>query len=120
VSLAVMAAALGAHAASEPERSLKAEVLFRLANPCPATGESYGECRGYVIDRVVPLVCGGAEDAANMQWQTIAQAKAKDKWERIGCRPGRKLFTPVSGAETEAFPLTESPPALERSPLPGK
>jgi hypothetical protein len=33
---------------------------------------------GYVIDQVVPLACGGAEPS-NMQWQTVAPAKAKDK-----------------------------------------
>ena len=41
---------------------------------------------GYVIDHIVPLACGGADDSSNMQWQTIAEAKAKDKTERIGCR----------------------------------
>lgn len=40
---------------------------------------------GYVIDHIVPLACGGADAPSNMQWQTIAQAKAKDKVERQGC-----------------------------------
>ena len=40
---------------------------------------------GYVIDHVKPLECGGADDPANMQWQTIADGKAKDKTER-SCR----------------------------------
>jgi hypothetical protein len=38
-----------------------------------------------VIDHVKPLACGGADTPANMQWQTRAEAKAKDRWERIGC-----------------------------------
>jgi hypothetical protein len=41
---------------------------------------------GYIIDHIVPLACGGADDPSNMQWQTIAQARSKDKTERIGCR----------------------------------
>jgi hypothetical protein len=41
---------------------------------------------GYVIDHIRPLACGGADAPSNMQWQPIAEAKAKDKWERAGCR----------------------------------
>jgi hypothetical protein len=104
-------------AAAEPQRSLKAEVLFRLAHPCPATGQSQGECAGYVIDRIIPLICGGTEEPANMQWQTIAEAKEKDKWERIGCRPGRKLFVPQAAMPTEVYPLSEAPALIEATPL---
>ena len=42
--------------------------------------------KGYVVDHIVPLACGGADEPSNMQWQTAAQAKAKDKVERVGCR----------------------------------
>lgn len=41
---------------------------------------------GYVIDHIKPLACGGADAPSNMQWQTIAAGKAKDKTERVGCR----------------------------------
>lgn len=36
---------------------------------------------GYVVDHVTPLKRGGSDDPSNMQWQTIQDAKAKDKWE---------------------------------------
>jgi hypothetical protein len=38
-----------------------------------------------VIDHIVPLACGGTDDTSNMQWQTVAAGKAKDKIERKGC-----------------------------------
>lgn len=37
---------------------------------------------GYVIDHIKPLSKGGCDCPENMQWQTIAAAKEKDKWER--------------------------------------
>ena len=36
---------------------------------------------GYVVDHIIPLKRGGADSPSNMQWQTIEEAKAKDKWE---------------------------------------
>jgi hypothetical protein len=42
--------------------------------------------KGYVIDHINPLACGGADDPSNMQWQTIADGKTKDKGERKGCK----------------------------------
>jgi len=36
---------------------------------------------GYVVDHIVPLKKGGADAPYNMQWQTKAEAKAKDRWE---------------------------------------
>lgn len=105
-------------AASLDSRSFRAEVFFRLANPCPSTGQTNGACAGYVIDRVIPIVCGGAEDPSNMQWQTIAQAREKDRWERIGCRPGRKLVAPPAPVVTEAFPLEDAGTPAQVAPLP--
>lgn len=62
-------------------RSSHAKTTFRKANPCPATGRSAGACPGYVIDHVVPLKRGGPDHFANMQWQTRAAAREKDRYE---------------------------------------
>ena len=68
------------------KRSQSAKVEFKLEHPCPASGARKGPCKGYVIDHINPLACGGADAAVNMQWQTIIDGKAKDKWERRNCR----------------------------------
>ncbi|HEY1871493.1 MAG TPA: HNH endonuclease signature motif containing protein [Chitinophagaceae bacterium] len=44
------------------------------------TGYPHGR-PGYVIDHIKPLKEGGCDCPSNMQWQTKAEAKAKDKWE---------------------------------------
>lgn len=64
------------------KRSKAAINAFKRQQPCPATGSSSGRCPGYVIDHVNPLECGGADAPSNMQWQTVAEGKAKDKTER--------------------------------------
>ncbi len=63
------------------ERSTKAKDKFKKTHPCPSTGKTSGACPGYVIDHIKPLKKGGADSPSNMQWQTKAGAKAKDKWE---------------------------------------
>jgi len=68
------------------KRSASAKREFEAMRPCPATGRASGPCPGYVIDHVMALACGGIDAPSNMQWQTKEQAKAKDKWERKGCR----------------------------------
>src|SRR5262245_25070193 len=68
-------------AQGEIERSAKAKSEFKKAQPCPSTGKASGSCPGYVIDHVVPLKRGGADGPSNMQWQTIEEAKRKDRWE---------------------------------------
>ena len=86
--LAILVAACTVPAfAGEIHRSTKAINDFKRTHPCPATGvASTKSCKGYVIDHVKPLACGGADAPSNMQWQTIAEGKAKDKWERKGCQ----------------------------------
>jgi hypothetical protein len=40
-----------------------------------------GACKGHVIDHIMPLKRGGADNAENMQWQSKVEAAAKDRRE---------------------------------------
>lgn len=61
---------------------------FQKLHPCPSTGLTYGECPGYVMDHIKPLcLTGKAGDVEeNIQWQTVKDAKAKDRKEKADCR----------------------------------
>jgi hypothetical protein len=83
IGLAILIAVSGADARTH--RSAKAKVIFAYYHPCPSTNIAEPHCPGYVIDHVKPLACGGEDAPSNMQWQTIADGKAKDKWERKTC-----------------------------------
>jgi len=50
---------------------LLATVEFKQEHPCPASGARKGPCKGYVIDHVKPLACGGADAPS-----TVTQASA--------------------------------------------
>jgi len=63
------------------KRSPEAKAEFKRENPCPANGRTSGPCPGYVIDHIKPLKRGGKDESANMQWQTIDDAKLKDRWK---------------------------------------
>jgi hypothetical protein len=41
---------------------------------------------GYVVAYRKPLACGGTDDISNLLWLTVAEAKAKEKTERKGCK----------------------------------
>lgn len=84
IGLHITLICVAAHAA--PLRNHAAKAAFQRANHCPITNLPRGACKGYVIDHIKPLACGGADAPHNMQWQTKAEAKAKDKWERKECR----------------------------------
>ena len=85
LAILVLCLALVPAADARQKRSQSAKVEFKHKHPCPATGRRKGPCKGYVIDHVKPLACGGPDAAENMQWQTIAEGKAKDRWERNAC-----------------------------------
>lgn len=69
------------NAAGKIARSPHARTEFKKSHPCPSTGRTHGSCPGYVVDHVKPLKRGGADRPSNMQWQTNAAAKEKDKRE---------------------------------------
>ena len=81
-----LAAAIAAPVSAKTHRSTSAKHEFQRQHPCPATGQAKGKCPGYVIDHVTPLCAGGPDAPANMQWQTLADSKAKDVEERRYCR----------------------------------
>ena len=66
-------------------RSYSVKHEFQRQHPCPSTGRPTGACPGYIKDHIRALDCGGPDAISNMQWQTVAEAKAKDRWERKGC-----------------------------------
>ena len=66
--------------AASDSNSAARRAFIRL-HPCPATGATTGACPGYVVDHIVPLKDGGPDLPANMQWQSVDEAKAKDRIE---------------------------------------
>jgi hypothetical protein len=63
------------------KRSSAARRQFQRAQPCPSTGSTRGACPSYVADHIIPLKHGGPDTPENMQWQTSADAHAKDRAE---------------------------------------
>jgi len=57
---------------------------LRRQNPCPATGNVTGACPGYVTDHQ-GFERGGPDVPSNMQWQTIAAARAKGPVKQSEC-----------------------------------
>lgn len=74
-------------AGAQQQRSYREKAEFMKHHPCPLTSKLKvrNGCKGYVIDHIDPLVCGGEDKAYNMQWQTIEESKLKDKWVRKNC-----------------------------------
>lgn len=63
------------------ERSRTERRRFMRTHPCPSTGKTVGACPGYVVDHIIPLQCCGPDKASNMQWQSVAEGKKKDRAE---------------------------------------
>lgn len=85
-AIAALALCVAAQACADVGRSRAQRNAFQRAVPCPATDSTRGPCPGYVVDHIVPLCAGGADSPGNMQWQTVADAKAKDRLEAKECR----------------------------------
>ncbi len=73
--------ATSSHSHGHAKRSETERHAFMHTHPCPSTVKTSGACPGYVVDHITPLKRGGADLPSNMQWQTVQQGKAKDKWE---------------------------------------
>lgn len=84
-SSCLSATALLNFASAGEHRSRAVTREFQREHPCPSTGQTTGACPGYWRDHVVPLACGGPDAISNMQWQTVRDARAKDRWERKAC-----------------------------------
>ncbi len=85
VLLIAFLAFIGPAADAGKQRNHAARAEFVRGNPCPSTGKPRGACPGWVVDHVIALACGGEDHPSNMQWQTVDEARRKDKWERKGC-----------------------------------
>jgi len=85
------------------QRSQAAKSAFKHEHPCPANGNNKGSCPGYVIDHIVALACGGADAPDNMQWQTVADSKTKDKTERKNCKTEENTDDWITASSTTGY-----------------
>ena len=86
IILTLLIVALTATPAYSKEfRSTSARADFMRDHPCPSTGKAEGSCPGYIVDHIKAVHCGGSDSPGNMQWQTVQQAREKDRWE-LNCQ----------------------------------
>ena len=67
-------------------RSSAVRAEFVRSNPCPATGKPRGPCPGWEVDHRHALVCGGPDEAGNLQWLTVEEHRVKTRREVRECR----------------------------------
>src|ERR1051326_4391526 len=89
-ALAVTLGGMALPADGKTQRDPHQRAAFMQQHPCPSTGKKRGACPGYVVDHIKPLCAGGKDHPSNMQWQTVADAKVKDRAEREQCRSYKK------------------------------
>src|ERR1700746_1466908 len=80
IIVAVIAALISAPLSAREHRSREVTWEFQRKHPCPSNGKTSGACPGYRKDHIKALACGGPDTLSNIQWQTIAAARAKDRW----------------------------------------
>src|SRR5207248_11074456 len=83
IALAI-AVACGPLSAKE-HRSREVTREFQREHPVLQRGSQAALVLVTARDHVLPLACGGPDAVSNMQWQTVAAAKAKDRWEVRAC-----------------------------------
>ncbi|SRR5712691_10370232 len=84
---AVLALVMAApFASARTHRDPAQRAAFMKQYPYPSRGKIKGRCPGYVVDHIKPLCAGGPDAPSNMQWQTVEQAKNKDRLERERCK----------------------------------
>jgi len=66
------------------KRSATVKKHFKQQTICPTTGTYTQKCNGYVVDHIIPLKCRGKDAIENLQYQTIAEGKKKDRYEIRG------------------------------------
>ena len=69
------------------KRSAAVLRAFRIAHPCPATGQVAGACPGWSVNHTIPLACGGCDSVSNMDWmpdqiKSCKEPWCRDRWER--------------------------------------
>lgn len=81
----LLVAGLSADASAQRVRSVAVHRAF-----LKATGYPHGR-PGWVADHIFPLCAGGKDAIENLQWQTIADARVKDRAEKRLCQQLRAL-----------------------------
>ena len=69
----------------EPQADTSQKELFIKRFACPVTGKHSDACPGWVVNYIKPLCAGGADRMTNLQWQTLATAKRKEREAQKMC-----------------------------------
>jgi len=89
----VIGVLIGAEAKASTCRSPAVKHQFDIQQGYP-----YGR-KGYIVDHICALAQGGLDSTINMQYQTIAESRAKDKIENT--TKGKELYcTPKNSTPT--------------------
>src|SRR5205085_3992504 len=84
IALAIAVACAGPLSAKE-HRSREVTREFQREHPCPSTGLTSGACPGYRQGSRLAARLRRPRRSFQHQWQTVAAAKAKYRWEVRAC-----------------------------------